>query len=108
MDPWKETRRLDLFQAPSIALLIGLAAAAGWAYGSRLIPRLQPVAAATGILGLALALGAVGWPDALSQVVRRTPMGGGTLTDGDDPRAELIVKALVAFVIAGGVQWLHR
>ena len=108
MDPWEETRRLDPFQAPSIALLIGLAASAGWAYGSRLIPRLQPVAAATGILGLALALGAVGWPDALSQVVRRTPMGGATLTDGDDPRAELIVKALVAFVIAGGVQWLHR
>ena len=70
--------------------------------------RFPLLAAATGILGLALALGALGWPDALSQVVRRTPMGGATLTDGDDPRAELIVKALVAFVIAGGAQWLHR
>ena len=98
---WQPSHDLDLGHAPTVWLLtIGATAAGAYAAPTLGWPHGRESAGAL-IVGLACSLAALGWPDWLSQGLRRY-RGDPDVNDEDAARARLIIWALLAF----GFAWL--
>lgn len=96
---WRPSRALLPGQLVGVgALLIAAAGAASWAITSAL-PRLSFASVATGFLALAMLLAAWGWPDWLSQVLRRDRSGLRPFDD-DEAHTNLLVRAALLAIVA--------